>query len=181
MTEIALLGKKIGMTREFYKSGQVVPVTVIKMEKARIIQIIEDNYQRYGYQEISQPSLEISSQIGSYLSEDQSNQMSDVFLFENEKEELLRYYINMTNENYEMVLREINFFSLQRNLKILGIFNRLSIRDGKVKYLGYLPATFNFIKSNLLNLLKKIGLDFLWIQKQMILSVQVPLRLVMEL
>ena len=70
-------------------------------------------------------------------------------LNENEKEELLKYYINMTNENYEMVLREINFFSLQRNLKILGIFNRLSIRDGKAKYLEYLPATFNFIKSNL--------------------------------
>ena len=70
-------------------------------------------------------------------------------LNENEKEELLKYYINMTNENYEMVLREINFFSLQRNLKILGIFNRLSIRDGKVRYLEYLPATFNFIKSNL--------------------------------
>ena len=70
-------------------------------------------------------------------------------LNENEKEELLKYYINMTNENYETVLREINFFSLQRNLKILGIFNRLSIRDGKARYLEYLPATFKFIKSNL--------------------------------
>ena len=70
-------------------------------------------------------------------------------LNENEREELLKYYINMTNENYETVLREINFFSLQRNLKILGIFNRLSIRDGKARYLEYLPATFNFIKSNL--------------------------------
>ena len=70
-------------------------------------------------------------------------------LNENEKEILLKYYINMTNENYETVLREINFFSLQRNLKILGIFNRLSIRDGKARYLEYLPATFNFIKSNL--------------------------------
>ena len=70
-------------------------------------------------------------------------------LNENEKEELIKYYINMTNENYEIVLKEINFFSLQRNLKILGIFNRLSIRDGKVRYLEYLPATFSFIKSNL--------------------------------
>ena len=70
-------------------------------------------------------------------------------LNEIEKEELLKYYINMTNENYETVLREINFFSLQRNLKILGIFNRLSIRDGKARYLEYLPTTFNFIKSNL--------------------------------
>ena len=36
MTEIALIGKKIGMTREFYKTGQLVPVTVLKMEKQNI-------------------------------------------------------------------------------------------------------------------------------------------------
>ena len=29
MNEIALFGKKIGMTREFYSSGRSVPVTVI--------------------------------------------------------------------------------------------------------------------------------------------------------
>ena len=37
MSEIALIGKKIGMTREFYKTGQLVPVTVLKVEKARVI------------------------------------------------------------------------------------------------------------------------------------------------
>ena len=42
MTEIALIGKKIGMTREFYKTGQSVPVTVIKMEKGRIIDLIQE-------------------------------------------------------------------------------------------------------------------------------------------
>ena len=60
--------------------------------KKKIIQIIEDNYLRYGYTEINQPSLEISSQIGSYLSEDSSNPMSDVFLFENDKESLMLRY-----------------------------------------------------------------------------------------
>ncbi len=50
MTEIALIGKKIGMTREFYKSGQLVPVTVLKMEKARIIQIIDK--EKRGYQAV---------------------------------------------------------------------------------------------------------------------------------
>ena len=60
--------------------------------KKKIIQIIEDSYLRYGYTEISQPSLEVSSQIGSYLSEDSSNPMSDVFLFENDKESLMLRY-----------------------------------------------------------------------------------------
>ena len=50
MSEIALIGKKIGMTREFYKTGQLVPVTVLKMEKARVIQIIDK--EKRGYQAI---------------------------------------------------------------------------------------------------------------------------------
>ena len=50
MNEIALLGRKLGMTREFYKSGQLVPVTVIKMEKARIVQVIEE--EKRGYKEV---------------------------------------------------------------------------------------------------------------------------------
>ena len=33
MIEIGLIGKKIGMTREFYKTGQSVPVTVLNLKK----------------------------------------------------------------------------------------------------------------------------------------------------
>ena len=47
MKEIALIGKKLGMTREFYKTGQVVPVTILKMEKARVIQIIDTEKRGY--------------------------------------------------------------------------------------------------------------------------------------
>ena len=47
MSEIALIGKKIGMSREFYKTGQSVPVTVIKMEKGRVIQTIEEEKRGY--------------------------------------------------------------------------------------------------------------------------------------
>ena len=47
MNEIGLLGKKIGMTREFYKTGQSVPVTVLKIEKGRIINVIEEKDRGY--------------------------------------------------------------------------------------------------------------------------------------
>tara|TARA_B100001173_G_scaffold240663_1_gene210484 strand:- start:1892 stop:2602 length:711 start_codon:yes stop_codon:yes gene_type:complete len=47
MTDIALIGKKIGMTREFFKSGQSVPVTVVKMQKGRVIQIISEDKNGY--------------------------------------------------------------------------------------------------------------------------------------
>ena len=62
MSEIALIGKKVGMTREFYKSGQLVPVTVLKMEKARVIQIIDEEKRGYkavqlGYGKIKNSKL----------------------------------------------------------------------------------------------------------------------------
>ena len=62
MSEIALIGKKIGMTREFYKSGQLVPVTVLKMEKARVIQVIDKDKRGYtavqlGYGKIKNSKL----------------------------------------------------------------------------------------------------------------------------
>jgi large subunit ribosomal protein L3 len=50
MIDIALIGKKIGMTREFYKTGKSVPVTVIKMEKGRIIDVI--NEEKRGYKAV---------------------------------------------------------------------------------------------------------------------------------
>ena len=45
--EIGLIGKKIGMTREFYKSGQSVPVTAVKINKGRIIQLISKDKRGY--------------------------------------------------------------------------------------------------------------------------------------
>ena len=62
MSEIGLIGKKIGMTREFYKTGQSVPVTIVKMEKARVIHVIEQDKRGYkavqlGYGKIKNSKL----------------------------------------------------------------------------------------------------------------------------
>ena len=50
MSDLALIGKKIGMSREFYKTGQSIPVTVLKMETGRIIQVIDK--EKRGYQAV---------------------------------------------------------------------------------------------------------------------------------
>ena len=44
---IGLIGKKIGMTREFFDSGISVPVTVMSIEKGRIIDIITKEKRGY--------------------------------------------------------------------------------------------------------------------------------------
>ena len=44
---IGLIGTKIGMTREFMESGQSVPVTVIKIEKGRVLDVITKEKRGY--------------------------------------------------------------------------------------------------------------------------------------
>ena len=47
MENLALIGKKIGMSREFFKTGQSVPVTVLKMETGRVINVIDKENRGY--------------------------------------------------------------------------------------------------------------------------------------
>ena len=47
MDNLALIGKKIGMSREFFKTGQSVPVTVLKMETGRVINVIKKENRGY--------------------------------------------------------------------------------------------------------------------------------------
>ena len=47
MSEIALIGKKIGMTREFIEPGVSIPVTVLFVEKGRIIDVITKDKRGY--------------------------------------------------------------------------------------------------------------------------------------
>ena len=44
---IGLIGTKIGMTREFIETGQSIPVTVIKVEKGRVLDVIEKEKRGY--------------------------------------------------------------------------------------------------------------------------------------
>ena len=44
---IGLIGTKLGMTREFMETGQSVPVTVIKVEKGRVLDVISKEKRGY--------------------------------------------------------------------------------------------------------------------------------------
>ncbi len=60
--------------------------------KKNIVSKIENIFLSYGYQPLETPAFEISENIGSFLTDDPSNLMSDVFSFKDEKESLtLRY------------------------------------------------------------------------------------------
>tara|TARA_A100001015_G_scaffold252216_1_gene291682 strand:- start:34 stop:1014 length:981 start_codon:yes stop_codon:yes gene_type:complete len=67
----------------------------------------------------------------------------------NLQKKLLEIYIKAISINGQDAEREMRFFSIQRNLKILGIFCRLSIRDKKDGYLKYLPNAVKLLRKNL--------------------------------
>ena len=63
--------------------------------------------------------------------------------------EMINYYIEEVAENREQIFLETEFFSIQRNLKILGIFCRLNYRDNKNHYLSMLPRSLEFIQKHI--------------------------------
>lgn len=59
------------------------------------------------------------------------------------------YYLEKSNCDKAEFTRDYEILSLQRNIKIVGIFSRLSMRDGKNDYLKLLPRVLGFVRSRL--------------------------------
>ena len=72
----------------------------------------------------------------------------------NLQDNLFKYYINKSKFriiNQSHLKNDFDILSVQRNLKILGIFVRLYKRDNKPNYLKYLPYTWSLIERRLKN------------------------------
>jgi len=55
----------------------------------------------------------------------------------------IKRYLNSDLKKFE---NDFLILSVLRNFKILGIFSRLAKRDGKNRYLKYIPYTWSLIK-----------------------------------
>ena len=82
----------------------------------------------------------------------------------NLKENLLKYYIlksKFKSKDKPYIKNDFDILSVQRNLKILGIFVRLYKRDQKPNYLKYLPYTWSMIEKRMKNpIFKKLNILF---------------------
>ena len=117
MTEIALIGKKMGMTREFLKTGQSIPVTVVKMEKGRVIQLINKDKRGYNAVQVGYGKIK-NSKI--------TKSMKGYFAKKNtEAKKKLKEYRVSNIENY----KEGNEFGLE-------IFQDVKFVDTKSKTIG---------------------------------------------
>jgi len=65
-------------------------------------------------------------------------------------EELINYYLSQRKDiNQDSFRRDYNILALQRNLKIIGIFMRKSMRDNNHKYLQYIDRVWGYVYNNL--------------------------------
>ena len=88
--------------------------------KKRLLKVIENNFIRYGFDPLETPSFEISENIGSFLAEDDSNPMSDVFSFnDGEKNITLRYDLSSP----------LARFVAQNNQELPSIYKRYAIQN----------------------------------------------------
>ncbi len=70
------------------------------------------------------------------------------------QDSLFKYYVQKSkfkNKDQIYLKNDYDILSVQRNLKILGIFVRLHIRDKKSNYLKYLPYTWELIERRMKN------------------------------
>ena len=117
MNEIALVGKKIGMTREFYPTGQSIPVTVLKMEKARVIQVIVKEKRGYNAVQLG---------FGKIKNSKLTKSMKGFFSKKNtEAKKILKEYRVLDTEKF----KEGNEFGLE-------IFKDIKFVDTKSKTIG---------------------------------------------
>lgn len=67
------------------------------------------------------------------------------------RKKLFHYFIENSKLNKQKFVKDYEIFSLQRNIKIIGIFARLAVRDNKKNYLDLIPRVMDFVKTRLSN------------------------------
>jgi histidyl-tRNA synthetase len=111
--------------------------------KKKLVKAIEKNFIKFGAEPLETPSFEISENIGSFLAEDDTNPMSDVFSFEDgEKNITLRYDLSSP----------LARFVAQNNQELPPIFKRYQIQNvfrnekaGNGRYREFMQADFDII------------------------------------
>ena len=88
--------------------------------KKKLLKAIERNFIKFGAEALETPSFEVSENIGSFLSEDQDNAISDVFSFrDGDKNITLRYDLSSP----------LARFVAQNNQELPSIYKRYAIQN----------------------------------------------------
>ncbi len=111
--------------------------------KKKLLKAIENNFVKFGAEALETPSFEIAENIGSFLAEDETNPMSDVFSFKDgDRNMTLRYDLSSP----------LARFYAQNNQQLPSIFKRYQIQNvfrnekaGNGRYREFLQADFDIV------------------------------------
>ena len=111
--------------------------------KKQLLKIIENNFIKFAAAPLETPSFEISSNIGSFLAEDETNPMSDIFSFEDSDKKIsLRYDLSSP----------LARFVAQNNQELPSIYKRYAIQNvfrnekpSNGRYREFLQGDFDII------------------------------------
>lgn len=56
-------------------------------------------------------------------------------------------FVDDERASEEAFLRDFDFMGLQRHIKVIGIFSRLNLRDGKPRYMADIPLVIDYVTS----------------------------------
>ncbi|MEW4466731.1 phosphotransferase [Parasphingorhabdus sp. JC815] len=124
-------------------AAQSTPVTVLRDYHAENIMLLDDN--RLGLLDFQDALTGHAAYDLVSMLQDARRDVSDEL-----EEEMLRYYLDDRSDAETAEFRKhYAILGAQRNTKIIGIFTRLYIRDGKNRYLDYLPRMWRLLEKDL--------------------------------
>jgi len=124
-------------------AAQNPPVTVMRDYHAENIMLLEDGtFGLLDFQDalIGHPAYDLVSML-----QDARRDVSDDL-----EESMLAYYLADHDQDAAEEFRsQYAILGAQRNTKIIGIFTRLSVRDGKQRYLDFMPRMWRLLEKDL--------------------------------
>ncbi|MEP2102300.1 MAG: phosphotransferase [Parasphingorhabdus sp.] len=124
-------------------ASQTSPVTVLRDYHAENIMLLDDD--RLGLLDFQDALAGHAAYDLVSMLQDARRDVSDVL-----EEAMLQYYLDGLSEREASQFRShYAILGAQRNTKIIGIFTRLYARDGKARYLDFLPRMWRLLEKDL--------------------------------
>ncbi len=124
-------------------ASQTSPVTVLRDYHAENIMLLDDD--RLGL-------LDFQDALAGHAAYDLVSMLQDARrdVSDDLEEIMLQYYLDGRSSDEAVQFRShYAILGAQRNTKIIGIFTRLCVRDGKARYLDFLPRMWRLLEKDL--------------------------------
>ena len=111
----------------------------------KIKSIIEENFIKYGYQEIKTSPFEYSDNIGAFLADNLNNESSDIFTFDDKDKKIsLRYDLSAPLSRF-VSSKYLDLAFPFRRFQIAEVFRNETSKTGRGRYRSFVQADFDQI------------------------------------